>query len=83
MKPDPKKYGLSTRVVLIENEQNEIIISIDRKSRIIMKDGIKIADQARQIQIQEQKTISVKTNAPVCSKTTQFLQKKGIEVRGR
>tara|TARA_B100000470_G_scaffold90373_1_gene69663 strand:- start:586 stop:858 length:273 start_codon:yes stop_codon:yes gene_type:complete len=82
MKLDPKKYGLSTRVVLIENEQKEIIISIDRKSRIIMKDGIKIVDQARQIQLQEQKTISVKTNAPVCSKTKQYLQKKGIEVRG-
>ena len=52
MKLDPKKYGLSTRVVLIENEQNEIIISIDRKSRIIMKEGIKIVDQARQIQLQ-------------------------------
>ena len=83
MKLDPKKYGLSTRAVLIENDQNEIIISINRKSRIIMKDGIKIVDQVHQIQRQEKKTISVKTNAPVCSKTKQFLQKKGIEVRER
>ena len=76
MKLDPKKYGLSTGVVLIENDQKEIIISINRKSRIIMKDGIKIVDQVHQIQRQEKKTISVKTNAPVCSKTKQFLQKK-------
>ena len=60
MKLDPKKYGLSTRVVLIENDQKEIIIVIDRKSRIIMKDGIKIVDQARKRQRQEQKIIGVK-----------------------
>ena len=83
MKLDPKKYGLSTRVILTENDQKEIIISINRKSRIIMKDGIKIVDQVHQIQRQEKKTISVKTSAPVCSKTKQFLQKKGIEVRER
>ena len=79
---DPKKYGLSTRVVLIENEQKEIIIVINRKSRIIMKDGIKLVNQARKIQRQEQKPIGIKTNAPVCSKTKQYLQKKGIEIRG-
>ena len=83
MKLDPKKYGLSTRVVLIENDQKEIIISIDRKSRTIMRDGIKIVNQVRQIRQQEQKTTSVQTNAPVCSKTKQYLQKKGIEVRER
>ena len=82
MKLDPKKYGLSKKVVLTEKDQKEIIISIDRKSRIIMKDGIKILDQVRQIQLQEQKTISVKTSAPVCSKTKQYLQKNGIEIRG-
>ena len=60
MKLDPKKYGLSTRVVLIENDQKEIIIVIDRKSRIIMKDGIKLVNQARKIQRQEQKIIGVK-----------------------
>ncbi len=82
MKLDPKKYGLNTRVVLIENDQKEIIIVIVRKSRIIMKDGIKIVAQARKIRLQEKKTIGVKTNAPVCSKTKQYLQKKGIEVQG-
>ena len=83
MKLDPKKYGLSTRVVLIENDQKEIIISIDRKSRIIMKDGIKIVEKARKIQQQENKTISVRTDAPVCGKTKQHLQKNGIEIRER
>ena len=82
MKLDPKKYGLSTRVNLIENEKKEIILLIDRKSRIIMKDGRKILDRARKIQLQENKTIRVRTNAPVCRKTKQYLQNNGIEIRG-
>ena len=82
MKLDPKKYGLSTRVNLIENEKKEIILLFDRKSRIIMKDGRKILDRARKIQLQENKTIRVRTNAPVCSKTKKYLQKNVIELRG-
>ena len=82
MKLDPKKYGLSTRVNLIENEKKEIILLIDRKSRIIMKDGRKILDRARKKQLQENKTIRVRTNAPACRKTKQYLQKNGIEIRG-
>ena len=74
MKLDPKKYGLNTRTVLIENERKEIIIVINRKSRIIMKDGRKILEKVRKIQQQENKIISVKTNAPLCSKTKQHLQ---------
>ena len=81
MNLDPKKYGLNARTVLIENEQKEIIIVINRKSRIIMKDGRKILEKARKIQQQENKTISVSTGAPVCSKTKQYLQKNGIEIR--
>ncbi len=81
MNLDPKKYGLNARTVLIENEQKEIIIVINRKSRIIMKDGRKILEKARKIQQQENKRISVSTEAPVCSKTKQHLQKNGIEVR--
>ena len=53
MKLDPKKYGLNTRTVLIENERKEIIIVINRKSRIIMKDGRKILEKVRKIQQQE------------------------------
>ena len=81
MNLDPKKYGLNARTVLIENEQKEIIIVINRKSRIIMKDGRKILEKARKRQQQENKIISVSTEAPVCSKTKQHPQKNGIEVR--
>ena len=55
MNIDPKKYGLNTRTVLIENEQKEIIIVINRKSRIIMKDGRKSLEKALKIQQQENK----------------------------
>ena len=82
-KIDPTQYNLFPRVDLRQGKPNDIYIVINRKSRIIMKDGIKIVDQGHQIQRQEKKTISVKTNAPGCSKTKQFLQKKGIEVRER
>ena len=81
MKLDPKKYGLNTSTVLIENERKEIIIVINRKSRIIMKDGRKILEKVRKIQQQENKIIRVKTNAPLCSKTKQHLQENGIEIR--
>ena len=46
-----------------------------------MKDGRKILEKARKIQQQENKIISVSTEAPVCSKTKKHLQKNGIEVR--
>ena len=48
-----------------------------------MKDGRKILEKARKIQEQENKRISVSTEAPVCSKTKQHLQKNGIEIKER
>ncbi len=77
---DPKKYGLHSRVVLNEKSENEIVIVIHRKSRFIMKDGERILDQAKKIQMKENKRISVETSAPICSKTKKFLNKKGIEI---
>ena len=47
-----------------------------------MKDGRKVLDRARKIQLQENKTIRVRTNAPVCRKTKKYLQKNVIEIRG-
>ena len=76
-----KKYeGISARQVLCTNK-NEIIIVIDRKSRIIMKDGHNIARTASILLSQGAKKVSIATNAPVCSKTTMFLKKRMIEKR--
>ena len=40
-KIDPKLYGLHSRIILRKNKK-DIYIVIDRKSRIIMKDGHRI-----------------------------------------
>tara|TARA_B100001123_G_C15336264_1_gene1032935 strand:- start:3091 stop:3441 length:351 start_codon:yes stop_codon:yes gene_type:complete len=80
IKIDPKKYNLSTRIVLFKRN-NEIIIVLDRKSRIIMKDGHRIIDQFQSIQnIEPGVSVSVFTSAPVCSKTRSYLNKNGIEL---
>ncbi len=53
---------------------NNIYIVINRKSRIIMKDGIKILEMVKKInKVDRNKRVSVLTSAPVCSKTKQFL----------
>ena len=44
----PKDYGLNSKVKLIQSDDH-IGIVIDRKSRIIMKDGIRILDQVKKI----------------------------------
>jgi len=78
IKIDPRKYNLSTRTALFKRA-NEIIIVLDRKSRIIMKDGRRIADQSRSIQAVEPRiSIAVAASAPVCSKTRAYLNKRGI-----
>ena len=73
----PKDYGLNAKVRLIQSEDH-IGIVIDRKSRIIMKDGIKILDQAEKIRKTTNNVIRLYTSAPVCSKTKAYLNKNNI-----
>ena len=78
---DPKKFGLSPRTAIGQLSQNRFVIIKDRKSRIIMKDGNQIIEQVNLIQEKEPKSkISLATNAPVCSKTTVFLQEREIDI---
>jgi len=80
-KIDPTQFGLSKRVRLIQTAPGEVAILIDRKSRILMKDGERILVQAETIQKHLPGTqIALWTTAPVCSKTTKFLKDKGILV---
>jgi hypothetical protein len=73
-KIDPKQYNLFPRVDLRQEKPNDIYIVINRKSRIIMKDGIKILEMVKKInKVDRNKRVSVLTSAPVCSKTKQFL----------
>lgn len=81
-KIDPKRYNLSPRLNLQQNELNELFIIIDRKSRIIMKDGHRILEMVKRIQsIEKEKQVSVLTSSPVCSKTRTFLSKNAVLVK--
>ena len=76
-KIEPHLYGLSARTNLVQID-NSIGIVIDRKSRIIMKDGHRIVKQAHAIQIKENKPVILITSAQVCSKTKQYLSANNI-----
>ena len=76
-KLEPQSYGLNNRTNLVRVD-NSIGIIIDRKSRIIMKDGHRIVKQAYAIQIKENKPVVLITSAPVCSKTKQYLSANNI-----
>ena len=78
-KLEPHLYGLSARTNLVQID-NSIGIVIDRKSRIIMKDGHRIVKQAHAIQIKNNKPVILITSAPVCSKTKQFLHENGVSI---
>jgi len=79
---DPRKYNLSPRIRLQQNSINDLFIVIDRKSRIIMKDGYRIVEIVNSIQSAEKNSaVSVLTSAPVCRKTRQFLSERKIEIK--
>ena len=78
---DPRKYNLQSRVKLIGKDKIVSIV-IDRKSRIIMKDGHRILKIAKQInQVEVDKKVSVLSGAPVCKKTKKFLLENHIVVK--
>ncbi len=80
-KIDPRLYGLHSRIILRENKK-DIYIVIDRKSRIIMKDGHRILEIVKKIRDSEiRKNVSVLSRAPVCSKTQKFLNENKIAIK--
>ena len=80
-KVDPKLYGLHSRIILRKNKKG-IYIVIDRKSRIIMKDGHRILEIVKKIRDSETgKNISVLSGAPVCSKTQKFLTENNVTIK--
>ena len=79
---DPTKYSLHSRVKLLCKDKTVFIV-IDRKSRIIMKDGYRIVKIAKQItQVEVEKEVSVLSGAPVCKKTKKFLLENNVVVKG-
>lgn len=80
-KIDPKLYGLTARTVLLKDDHDNFVLSIDRKSRIIMKDSTAILEKADKIRkTVPRATITLETTAPVCSKSTKFLSDNEIEI---
>jgi len=78
---DPKLLGLRPQTTVEEINPSTLAIVINRKSRIIMADGRKLLDKAARIK--ETKPgckIMLKTTAPVCSRTLQYLVDHGIIV---
>ena len=80
-KINPALFGLPPRTVLEENENNGIVFVMRRKSRIVMKDGEKIL-RIRDLVMKTEKytSFTLQTNAPVCSKTREFLESSGIRI---
>ena len=80
-KIDPKLYNLHSRITLRKTKK-DIFIVIDRKSRIIMKDGHRILEIVKKIRgFEAGKNVSVLSDAPVCSKTQKFLIKNNITIK--
>ena len=80
-KVDPKAFNLSSRTNIQENDRNEVFFIINRKSRIIMKDGIRIFNQIQKVKEKRRNVrFFLKTSAPVCSKTKKYLNQKNIEI---
>ena len=77
---NPKTYNLSSKTKLQKSPKG-IFIVIERKSRIIMKDGYRILSDVKKIkEFEPGKKINVLSSAPVCSKTKHFLHKNGVSV---
>ncbi len=78
---DPKLYGLTPSTRLKQTSATQFEIDIQRKSRIIMKDGEVILAKAVKIKKHVPNArVSLVTSAPVCSKTKVFLEEHGIGV---
>lgn len=78
---DPARYNLSGKTVLERIGPKHIVIVMDRTSRIIMADGKKVLEKALRIRETEAETkISLRTSAPVCSRTRKFLLEHDIAV---
>ncbi len=82
VKIDPSEYGLPSRTELRQTGENRMTLLINRKSRIIMKDGQSILSKVEKIRLKASEvSVELETTAPVCSKTEKFLQENGIAVR--
>ena len=80
-KIDPAQFNLPPRTVLEAGDNGQLTLVIERKSRIIMADGRKIAAKAEKIRMKnENYQINLRTTAPICSKTARYLADHNIKI---
>tara|TARA_Y100001958_G_C20773636_1_gene248345 strand:- start:207 stop:464 length:258 start_codon:yes stop_codon:yes gene_type:complete len=77
---EPKSIGIRSRIKILKKDVL-IILEIDRKSRIIMKDGEKIKSNVDIIKNNFNLPVELHTSAPVCSKTKVYLEKEDIRIK--
>ena len=77
---DPINVGAPKRSNVATDNDNNIYIVKNIKSRIIMKDGLKLFDLANKIKNVKNATVSLATTAPVCSKTKKYLEENEIKI---
>jgi hypothetical protein len=79
---DPKELGLSSRIKIGRRSDKELYIVIDRKSRIIMRDGERIEKIVSSIKkINPGTNVALATSAAVCSKTKAYLAMLKISIK--
>ncbi len=73
-KIEPHQVGLHHSTHLEQTGKNRFVIVMDRKRRIVMKDGELIRQKIEKIrQFSPGAIVDIETTAPVCSKTKAFL----------
>tara|TARA_B100001758_G_C18399302_1_gene607931 strand:+ start:1573 stop:1854 length:282 start_codon:yes stop_codon:yes gene_type:complete len=77
---EPITVGVSSRIKIGVDINNNYYIVKNIKSRIIMKDGKKINETANTITKKTNRNVFLATTAPVCSKTTNYLNDKKIKI---
>tara|TARA_B100000073_G_scaffold337940_1_gene334499 strand:- start:257 stop:538 length:282 start_codon:yes stop_codon:yes gene_type:complete len=77
---EPITVGVSNRIKIGVDINNNYYIVKNIKSRIIMKDGKKINETANTIIKETKKNVFLATTAPVCSKTINYLNDKKIKI---
>lgn len=74
-------FGKS-KSISVKSTAKETVITVDRKSRFIMKDAKALLDKLNQAGVDLKKEqISLKVTGQICSKSSAFLIEKGIRVK--
>lgn len=84
MMPNPipivaEDLKLPPSMTLEQIDDNTFVLTIKRKSRIIMKDGRKLLEKIQKLWEQfPDARIEIRATAPICSKTRQYFIDKGL-----